>query len=290
MEANLEAFTRWVERNTDPRKRSAQAGGGPVVSNSQLLGAAAALAAQAGGGPVVSNSQLMGSRCQDALAADRRVQAARKVSNQAALETLTLSPATGCAMTMNLAIQASGYNPAAATAAGNRAGFLSYVDQLLQCPAFSVRLRDQVNPGMSGDWGAVISQIASFYVGISGDDLNHIRNSLYALAQAASSTPGANETMTLFVQCALNVSDDLNVYMYWSQVQMVTHVDHGGKHSPDTVTNNASLSLNRNVLAFNSRAWATYAPIIFPQTTASLESWLNDTTTPQGPVPVKWNA
>jgi hypothetical protein len=96
------------------------------------------------------------------------------------------------------------------------------------------------------------------------------------------------ETENLFVQSTLNVGDRLILFMYQSFVRMATHVDHGGKHSPDTITNNAGLALWRTVLRFESERWPAYAPVIAAQTDASLQSWLQDTTTPQGRVPVRW--
>jgi hypothetical protein len=270
MAANAATFTEWVERNSGPPQERPMA--------------------DFGGQPVVSSSKLLGPSAGEALAQDRMVQEVRADNNDQLLhEALASSPATGCAMVMSLAIEASGYNPSDPTAAGNFGGFMSYVTQLLECPVFSVQLRDEINPVMSSDWGSVINQIASLYVGIAPDDMNQIEVSLSSLAQAASSTPGANETETLFVQNALNAGDSIVVYMYWSYVQMVTNVESGGKNSPDTVTNNASLTLYRNILTFDTAAWPGYAAIIMPKTSASLQSWLNDNTTPQGSVPVNWN-
>jgi hypothetical protein len=276
MEVDTAKFAEWVERNAAPSPHHR--------SETIVMGLANAV-----GSPIVANSKLVGPNAQDALARDMDVQRARASNNsQLFRETLASSPATGCAMVMSLAIQASGYNPSSPAATGNFSGFNAYVDQIVQCPVFSIRVRDAVNPTMSGDWNAIVHQIASEYVGISSDDLSHIVAGLYSLAQAASSTPGANETQTLFVQNTLNAGAGITLYMYWSHVQMVTNVQSGGKHSPDTVTNNASLTLYRNVLQFNSGAWPSYAPIIIPKTAASLQGWLNDTTTPQGPVPVNW--
>ena len=272
-------FERWVAHNSGPRIERAS------TAAFDLAG----LAAAAGGQPVVSNSLLNGPGAEQARAADRAVNAMRTGSDgDGLLQQLAESPATGCAMVLTLAQQASGYNPADPAAAGNLDGFLSYVDQVLQCPVFSVIIHDRVQPAMSGDWTSVIDQFVSFYPGLGDQELSALRTSLWTLAQAASSTPATGETENLFVQSTLNAGEQLVLYMYQSFLTMRTDVESGGKHSPDTVTNNASLSLWRAVLKFDTDLWPRYAPAVVNRTNASLESWLNNTTTPLGSVAMNW--
>lgn len=279
-EVDVESFKEWVARNSSA---------GIVTANYETLHSLLETATLAQGQPVVSNGRLVGPGAQEALLADQNVQQARASGDeQAVLNALAVSPATGCAMVLTLAMQASGYNPASPAAAGNLAGFASYVQQVLLCPVFSAQINDRVQLNTQGDWNSVINQIVSYYVGIAASDLDHIRSGLLSLAQAASSNPSTNQTENLFVQNTLNAGSQLVVYMYQSFVQMNTTVQSGGKHSPDTVTNNAQLALSRVVLVFNSGSWPAYSLIIMPHTSASLEDWLNNTTTPQGSVAVNW--
>ncbi|MBN3845584.1 MULTISPECIES: hypothetical protein [Burkholderiaceae] len=291
----IAAFEQWVARNAHPHAPDTVrdvARKIAVVSSSVLatLPHIESLVATANGQPVVSNGKLVGPNAQQVLNADQAVARARASGQPQQLQaSLAASPATGCAMAMSLAQRASGFNPSSPAAAGNLNGFLAYVGQLLQCPLFSAQLKDEVTPNMSGDWNSVINQIVGYYVGIAAQDLQDIRAGLWSLAQAASSTPSTNETQNLFTQNTLNAGADLQVYLYQSFIDMRTDVQHGGKHSPDTVTNNASLQLWRTILRFDSQHWPAYAPVIMSQTDATLQSWLNDTTTPQGPVKVNWN-
>ncbi|WP_027820911.1 hypothetical protein [Paraburkholderia bannensis] len=295
IDTGIAAFQQWVVRNRHPREADpARAIAGAIaVASPQLLVTQAhieRLVAGANGQPVVSNGKLVGPNARQALAADLAVCHARAGSDKSLQQaSLAASPATGCAMVMSLAQRASGFNPSSPAAAGNLNGFLAYVSQLLQCPLFSAELKDEVAPNMSGDWNSVINQIVGYYAGIADQDTQDIRAGLWSLAQAASSTPSTNETQNLFTQNTLNAGTDLRVYLYQSYIDMRTDVEHGGKHSPDTVTNNASLQLWRTILRFDSQRWPAYAPLIANETDASLQSWLNDTTTPQGPVKVNWN-
>ena len=240
--------------------------------------------------PVVASSRLTGPNANAALEFDAAVQRARALNDPALVaQSIAASPATGCAMVMTVAMNACGYNPAAPGAAANVAGYEKYIVALSGCPLLTMQLNDVISPNMSGDWGSVIGQIVSNYTGISAADLGQLRSSLWSIAQAASGSPGTNETLNLFVQNTLNAGDDLVLYLYDGAVAMVTTVQSGGKHSPDTVTNNAAFQLHRNIFTFDSAGWPAYAPLMIPRTTATLTSWLANNATPQGTLPVNWN-
>jgi hypothetical protein len=278
MDDKAARFAAWVEHNSVSETRlGIQMNSLSEIQTGEQMGSA------------VANSKFVGPNADQALRLDAEVQAARDAGDDQRLQELLVSaPATGCAMVLSLAVQASGFNPLDPATTSNLGGFNNYVSQVLACPVFSIALKDEITPNMSADWGSVVNEIVSLYQGIDDNDLAAIRNGLYSLAQAASSHPGANETETLFVQNTMHYDEQLRVFMYWSSVRMVTNVQKGGKNSPDVVTNNANLTLYRNILVFDAVAWPTYAPIIMHRTDASLESWLNDTTTPQGPIPVNW--
>jgi hypothetical protein len=241
--------------------------------------------------PVVANSRLVGTDATAALTADAEYVSIRNSGNsEAAQEKLATSPVTGCAMIMSLAQSASGYNPAAPSADGNLAGFLAYVQQLIQCPAFNVETNDRINIDWSTDWGTIVNNITAYYVGIPEDDLATIRNSLWTIANAAASSPNTNESDNLFVQSTINASGAIHVYIYKSFVLMRRDVSKGsGKNAPTISKNQAHFELYRTVLNLDTGKWPQYSRVIMPKTNASLSSWLEDNSTPKGKVPVNWD-
>jgi hypothetical protein len=285
----LNAFERWVERNTCSagsqkidRTETADKGVADFIGSLQAI---------AGNQPVVPYAKLTGANAYACLLADHKVQQARMSGNsQSVLAALKDSPGTGCAMVLTLAQQSSGYVPTDPAAAGNIGGFINYVNEILKCPVFSTLIRDHVTPNLSGnDWGSVIDSIVSYYPGLDAIQTNEIRNSLWALARAASSWPSTSQTQNLFVQNTLDTNEGLRVYIYKSFINMRTDVHQGGKNSPDTVANNASLTLWRVQLRFDENEWPHYAAAIVDKTTVSLEAWLNGNSTSQGPIPPNWN-
>lgn len=280
---HLTDFEQWVARNATPRLQSR------VKSTTDVM---ADLTSAAAGQPVVTGSKLVGADAAQALQSDQAYVSARNANNLAAAQQqLAVSPATGCAMCLSLAQNASGYNPASPTAAGNLAGFQAYVQEVMACPIFSATVHDTVNVSWQSDWSSMVNQIVNFYVGISDDEKSTIWHSLWTLARAAASNPNTNQTENLFVQNTLNSnSGALNVYIYKSFVAMSEEVHQGsGKNAPTVVTNQASFTLYRTVLSFETANWPAYSKIIMPKTTANLNSWLTNNSTPQGTVPVNWN-
>jgi hypothetical protein len=241
--------------------------------------------------PVCVNVKVVGSQTTQAFEADKLYENCRNGGNSsAALKQLALSPATGCAMVMNLAQQASGFNPATPAQSGSLSGFLNYIQQLINCPVMETKLSDQVNIQLQSNWSNNVSAIMSYYQGISPDQLASIESGLWTVARAAASNANTNETDNLFVQSALNIDGTIKVYIYKSYVCMREDRHTGsGKNAPTITTNQASLKLYRTILKFDSSRWPEYAHIIMPKTNASLSSWLSDNSTPSGTVPVNWN-
>jgi hypothetical protein len=192
-------------------------------------------------------------------------------------------------MMLTMARQASGYDPNVPAQTSSVPDFLHYVNQVLLNPIFTTILNDTISPGLSGDWGTAINQIAGYYVGIPAGDIGVITQSLYGIAAAASSNPSTNQTMNMFSQATLNVDSTISVYMYHTCVQMITTVHKGGKHEPDTVSNQTSLSLNRVHLGFNSDQWAAQAANVYQSTQQSLTDWLANNSTPAGSLPANWH-
>ena len=91
----------------------------------------------------------------------------------------------------------------------------------------------------------------------------------------------------MFSQATLNAASEVDVYMYHTYVQMKTTVHHGGKHEPDTVSNQTSLSLYRVQLRFDSSQWPSQAAQVHQMTDQSLREWLSNSS-PQGSLVTGW--
>jgi hypothetical protein len=246
---------------------------------------AKALAATAGQ-PTIINGALVGPDAQSALALDQDYINATGANR---LTKLQNSPATGCVKLITLARLASGYNAATPAAAGSSQMFLSFVNQILICPLFTQIINDTLTPSFSGSWSTVIDQIASYYVGLAPNDLAAIRDSLAVVGHAASSNPATNQTYNVFAQATLSAASEIDVFMYFTYVQMRTTVHHGGKHEPDTVSNQANMTLYRAKLRFNSAAWPEQAAQVEQKSNESLHGWLNSVSTPKGNVAPGWH-
>lgn len=236
--------------------------------------------------PVVANSALAGNNAQWALAAD---DAYARAAEGERVARLAQSPTTGAAMLLNLAMTQSQYDPSTPAAAGSAAAFSRYVAKILECPLFSALLDDHVTPGFGGGWNDVIERIVGYYEGIAPEDIATLRGSLQTIAAAASSNPSTNETTNLFSQATLKVTDTVDVYLYHTFVQMVSTVQHGGKHEPDTVSNQAGLDLYRVHLRFDSARWASQAEKVHQMTQQSLRDWLAGSSTPAGGLAANWS-
>lgn len=237
--------------------------------------------------PVVSNGILSGVGAQVALQRDAIYISAP--SPDSALTALQQSPITGCSMLLTLAREKSGYDPTLPAQAGTLFKFFAYVNQILQCPLYAQVLNDHINPGFSGDWNNVINQIMGYYVGIADFDRNILRQSLVDVAAAASSSPSTNQVMNVFSQATINVAQDVMVYLYCTNVQMVTTVSSGGKNEPDRVNNQASLSLYRVQMRFDQYNWPAQAAAVYRETQQSLADWLAFGSTPVGALPSDWH-
>jgi hypothetical protein len=271
-----DSFDAWLAANAPGGKRTRQ----------PLHPGVASLAAAMSRTPVVIGSALTGANAQQALAADNAYVSAAPAD---AVARLQQSPATGCTMLLTLAREQSGYDPAVPAQVGSVQAFFSYVNQLLLCPLFSTILNDHITPGFSGGWSSMIDQITGCYEGIPAREIDTLRQSLLTIAAAASSSPSTNETMNMFSQATLNVDADIDVYMYHTFVQMMTTVQQGGKHEPDTVSNQASLSLYRIRLRFDSANWPNQAAQVHQQTQQSLSDWLANNSTPSGSLSADWH-
>ncbi|PWC40157.1 hypothetical protein [Azospirillum sp. TSO22-1] len=276
------AFHAWLRANS-PSNGPLSLTDEPVLLAQQALTLLAAYPDR----PVVANGILSGCGAQSALRLDADYVHARPGND--AVAALQRSPVTGCSMLLTLAREKSGYDPSVPAQAGSLAMFFNYVNQILKCPLFSQVLNDHIAPTFSGDWNNTINQIIGYYVGIPDYDLSALRQSLVNVAAAASSNPSTNQTLNVFSQSTINVNADTRVYLYSTNVQMVTTVTSGGKHEPDRVSNQANLSLYRVQMRFDAAQWPAQAAAVYGETQQSLADWLAFGSTPSGSLPSDWH-
>ncbi|WP_323769814.1 hypothetical protein [Antarctobacter sp.] len=244
------------------------------------------MGALADGTPVVLNSTLTGANAQQAMEKDAAYSSAPP--GPPAVEALKQSPATGASMIMTLAQEQSGYNPSDPAQLGSASMFMTYINQVLQCPLYSAVINDIVNLQLSGSWDHGIDQILGYYVGIPQRDLDAIRESLVTVAAAASSNPSTNQVTNLFAQATLSAGDTIDAYMYQSNVVMRSTRHSGGKNQPDYTTNQANMSLHRVQLRFDQANWPSQAENVYNATHQSLSDWLAGGSTPTGDLPDNW--
>ncbi len=190
------------------------------------------------------------------------------------LADLQASPATGAAQLMTLAMQASGYDPSNPAAVGSATVFNRYVADVLRCPLFWTILNDTVSPSFSGSWPSIVGQMASYFEGIAASELSILEASMLRLGNAASSTPSTWDSLNLMAQSAINVEGStIDAFIYQTSIQMITTVHKGGKHEPDTVSNQAYMGLHRVKLGFDTARWAAQAAVVQRETSSSLKSW-----------------
>ena len=236
--------------------------------------------------PVVANGILAGSQAGQALQQDRAyIDAApdRKVA------TLQLAPVTGCSMLLTLAREKSGYDCRTPGQPDGEAKFNNYIAQVLLCPLFRTEYDDRISNVLGGDWNGVIDSIVALYVGIPDADRTLLRDSLRAVAAAASSSPSTVERVCTFFQSTIDSSERIASFFYYMDVRMVTYVEHGGKNEPDRVHNQANLTLHRVKLLFDAAHWAAQAEAVYRETQSSLSDWLDENSTPVGPLPMNWH-
>lgn len=240
--------------------------------------------------PVVVSARLIGSGAGTALQKDQAYLEARNAGQmKAARSRLVESPATGCAMIMTLARNASGFNPRNLNQSDNQARFQDYLQQLFNCPVLHTAVNDRKEMNWSADWGTIVDKILEHYQGIAAQDRENIKNSLWSLAHAAASSPNTNEQLNLFVQNSIEIEGSIKIYLYKSFVLMRQDKHKGsGKNAPTRIKNEAYFQLYRVIMDFDQAGWPAYAPTIMERTNTSLTDWLGENTTPQGNAAVHW--
>jgi hypothetical protein len=246
----------------------------------------AALRMGSGGTPVVTHCALIGRKAGAALVADDAYAGAHAVEKVARLAD---SPSTGAAMLMSLAMKASRFDPTTPGVAGSVEAFADYVYKITDCPLFFHAIIDHITPQLDGSWESIIDHIIGCYDDVGPEDIDDLRQSFRTIAAAASSNPATNQTTNLFCQSTLKVDDIIDVYLYHSEVKMVSTIHHGGKHEPDSLSNHADLDICRIQLRFDAAGWPAQAERVHQMTQQSLRQWLEGGSTPAGGLPANWS-
>ena len=268
------AFAQWLTANSKA--------GPPLPKTLQRL----ALSDVDPSRPVVANGILSGPLAAQALERDRDYVQAPAPDKLAALR---IAPVTGCSMLLTMAREKSGYDCQTPGQPDGELKFMQYIEQIVFCPLFHKDYDDVIANRFEGDWNNVINTIADFYVGISDSDRETLRQSMRAVAAAASSSPSTVEQICTFFQSTIDSSDRIASFFYYMNVRMVTYVDHGGKNEPDRVRNQAELRLHRVKMWFDAPQWPSQAEAVYRETQSSLADWLDSNSTPVGALPSNWH-
>ncbi|MFK0731967.1 MAG: hypothetical protein ACFKPT_04335 [Gloeotrichia echinulata GP01] len=110
------------------------------------------------------------------------------------LQIFKSNPATGCTTVMDMARIAAGFNPLSKPEdpteerQKQEKAFDDYVDRIMKAPFFSLNesSRDDIHRGDS-DWNTVIDSVVGLYEGIEDVSKKSIKDSITAMAKAATS-------------------------------------------------------------------------------------------------------
>lgn len=198
---------------------------------------------------------------------------------------LARSPLTGCTSVMDLALEASGWNPLAPDQAGGHGAFRRYVDELTRTPFFTAppsightRLAPGIGP--SGDWGAFVASVTASMPGTTELDRKRIVDSVIHMAHAVFRPGGGTvhreARATLFVQQALAVNGPrIDVNLYYCQVLMAYHHTES-KHASSTAAQ-SWFDIERVEAAFDTATWSRYAAEVARRRITAVDAWLSKT-------------
>lgn len=204
-------------------------------------------------------------------------------SNSNFLETFARCPADGCTTIMDIARQATGYEPMRRDAEG-QARFRNYIDRLKASPFFFNALQDVSQfTRESKDWNDLVGTVVNALPDIPPESREEFRQSLINLVRNSFSHAGSQSSSDLFVQNVLSVSSqgqklDYAACFYVCHVVVVTHPTKGG------TTGQVHYGIERTRLQFDTERWKDLASQVWDQQVRRVRQWLEDNTTPSGNV------
>lgn len=191
------------------------------------------------------------------------------------------APATGCSTLLDMARSMSKWDPLTPNDPVNVARFKDYVANIDKNPMFHLTMADSVTyDKKTSDWNKAITEIANLFDGISSEDKGKIKDSLVALAEAATSRSDTKQTTNLFCQNTIQANgEDVNVFIYSSSVEFV-------ESSGKSTSKQQKFTIMRVRLEFKVDLWnQVIATEVAKRHFKDLLDWLDRFTTKQGDSP-----
>ncbi len=128
-------------------------------------------------------------------------------TNQAPLSSSFQEQCTGCMILMNMAMQASGYNPLDPYAAQNQKNFDKFLQILSSCPLFSIEFSESTHYSLqSKNADQLVDEISSICNAGEEKDVKQVKESLKKLVKSAFSHAKQEQRESYFVQGTICVN------------------------------------------------------------------------------------
>jgi len=189
---------------------------------------------------------------------------------------------TAVAMLLSHAQIRADFHPASANPASLKDGFLRYLGEIRNCPAFAETLNDEKQEFFnSGDYNVLVNQIAQTYVGVSRADQLKLAQSMADMYRSVMSSDHAELWANLFTQTTLDYSrpDDTRVYLYFTTLHMKHEVDRSGKS--ERVLAEQTYFVRRAIYCALPDVMRANAPVFAQMTYRTVDDWLEMATTPE---------
>ncbi|WP_286924306.1 MULTISPECIES: hypothetical protein [Lysinibacillus] len=233
----------------------------------------------------ISGGLIIGNTQNEAIDANNNVKNALQTygrfSNEVK-ESAQVSPIVGLTTILDIARIVSNYNPALPTDQENDEtkkarviAYNQYITKVLQNPLMHLKSNyEKKYTKRTSSWKTAIDEISNLYDGITEKDKEKIKNSLQALAEAASSRSNKANTENIFAQNIIVCKDEeIEFCIYSSSVTMLYS---GGKNTVRQV----DFTLNETHIRFTKELWSRYSDKVLDKHLALIDDWLLGISTP----------
>lgn len=233
----------------------------------------------------ISGGLIIGNTQNEAIDANNNVKNALQTygrfSNEVK-ESAQVSPIVGLTTILDIARIVSNYNPALPTDQENDEtkkarviAYNQYITKVLQNPLMHLKSNyEKKYTKRTSNWKTAIEEISNLYDGITEKDKEKIKNSLQALAEAASSRSNKANTENIFAQNIIVCKDEeIEFCIYSSSVTMLYS---GGKNTVRQV----DFTLNETHIRFTKELWSRYSDKVLDKHLALIDDWLLGISTP----------
>lgn len=204
---------------------------------------------------------------------DKELKMAMKEGNPE--EAFKNAPLNGCLSVMTMARTKAGFIPTNIDDKNSSSKFLQYSTSLQKAPFFHLVSSDVSHiEHNEKSWDNVINNVLELYDGVSSTDKESIRKSLGNIAKAAMNKAGTTQTKNLFIQSEINYADEIEVYVFWSKIQM--KYEQGKSTSTQEIVDISKLQLK-----FDKVMWPYYASMVLKYNISFIEEWLKENAIPQ---------